>query len=152
MIRRRALVDRWYAGLANADRATFSELLSDDAKVILEDIDAIQTKEEFLGSLDEWKNAVRGATIRHRISNIGDGTITVFVCYQFPSQHDLHPGNFQLSRREDHRKCAELCRRGLRGFLEQFQEKCEAVFRSQLRKNKGRHRAGPFTLVNRLDY
>lgn len=80
-----ALVDRWYAGLANADRATFSDLLSDDAKVILEDIDAIQTKEEFLGSLDEWKNAVRGAKIRHRISNIGDGTITVFVCYQFPS-------------------------------------------------------------------
>lgn len=80
-----ALVERWYAGLATADRATFNDLLADDAKVILEDIDAIQTKEEFLGSLDEWKNAVRGATVRHRIGNTENGTITVFVCYQFPS-------------------------------------------------------------------
>ncbi|MBZ9656575.1 nuclear transport factor 2 family protein [Phyllobacterium lublinensis] len=80
-----ALVDRWYAGLAKADRTTFDDLLADDAKVILEDIDAIQTKEEFLGSLDEWKNAVGSATIRHRISSVGNDTITVFVCYQFPA-------------------------------------------------------------------
>jgi hypothetical protein len=79
-----ALVKRWYSGLATADRTTFNDILADDAKVILEDIDAIQTKDEFLGSLDEWKNAVRGATVRHRIGSTENGTITVFVCYQFP--------------------------------------------------------------------
>ncbi|ATU90246.1 nuclear transport factor 2 family protein [Phyllobacterium zundukense] len=79
------LVERWYSGLATADRATFDGLLADDAKIILEDIDAIQTKEEFLDSLDEWKNAVRSATVRHRIASAETDTITVFVCYQFPS-------------------------------------------------------------------
>ncbi len=79
------LVERWYTGLATADRAVFNEILAEDAKVILEDIDAIQTKDEFLASLDEWKNAVLGATVRHRIGSTADNTITVFVCYQFPS-------------------------------------------------------------------
>lgn len=79
------LIQQWYAALATADRAMFDKLLADEAKVILEDIDSIQTKDEFLGSLDEWKNAVRGATLRHRIGNTDNGTVTVFVCYQFPS-------------------------------------------------------------------
>jgi Domain of unknown function (DUF4440) len=79
------LIERWYSGLATADRAVFDELLADDARVILEDIDTIQTKDEFLGSLDEWKNAVRSATVRHRIGHLENGTITVFVCYQFPN-------------------------------------------------------------------
>jgi ketosteroid isomerase-like protein len=79
------LIEHWYSALATADRAVFDDLLADDAKVILEDIDTIQTKDEFLDSLNEWKNAVRGATVRHRIASTEDGTVTVFVCYQFPN-------------------------------------------------------------------
>ncbi|SDP40013.1 SnoaL-like domain-containing protein [Phyllobacterium sp. YR620] len=79
------LVEQWYSALATADHPMFDKLLADDARVILEDIDSIQTKDEFLGSLDEWKNAVHGARLRHRIASAGDGTVTVFVCYQFPS-------------------------------------------------------------------
>jgi len=79
------LVERWYAALANADRAVFDELLADDAKIILEDLDTVQTKAEFLDSLDEWKNAMRGTALRHRIDRTENGTITVFACYQFPN-------------------------------------------------------------------
>lgn len=80
-----ALLERWYSGLATADRTVFDDLLADDARVILEDIDTVQTKDEFLASLDEWKNAVRGATVRHRIGHSENGMVTVFVCYQFPN-------------------------------------------------------------------
>ena len=79
-----ATIESWYSALGTADRAVFDEILADDAKVILEDIDAIQTKDEFLASLDEWKNAVRGAKVRHRIGGSEGDTTTVFVCYQFP--------------------------------------------------------------------
>ena len=79
------LIERWYAALGSADRAVFDELLADDAKIILEDLDTVQTKAEFLDSLDEWKNAMRGASLRHRIDSAENGTITVYACYQFPN-------------------------------------------------------------------
>ena len=79
------LVERWYAALAKADRSVFDELLADDARIILEDLDTVQTKAEFLDSLDEWKNAMRGTSLRHRVGSTERGTITVFACYQFPN-------------------------------------------------------------------
>ncbi|MDR6631641.1 hypothetical protein J2X72_000412 [Phyllobacterium sp. 1468] len=80
-----AIIESWYSALGTADRAVFDRILADDATVILEDIDTIQTKKEFLASLDEWKSAVRGARMRHRIGGVEGGTTTVFVCYQFPA-------------------------------------------------------------------
>jgi len=80
-----AIIESWYSALGTADRAVFDRILADDATVILEDIDTIQTKDHFLASLDEWKNAVRSARVRHRIGNVEGDTTTVFVCYQFPA-------------------------------------------------------------------
>ncbi len=80
-----AIIESWYSALGTADRAVFDKILADDATVILEDIDTIQTKDEFLASLDEWKNAVRNAKVRHRIGGVEGDTMTVFVCYQFPA-------------------------------------------------------------------
>jgi hypothetical protein len=80
-----AVIESWYSALGTADRAVFDRILADDATVILEDIDTIQTKSEFLASLDEWKNAVRSARVRHRIGAVEGDTTTVFVCYQFPA-------------------------------------------------------------------
>ena len=80
-----AIIESWYSALGTADRAVFDRILADDATVILEDIDTIQTKDEFLASLDEWKNAVRSARVRHRIGGVEGDTTTVFVCYQFPA-------------------------------------------------------------------
>lgn len=80
-----AIIENWYSALGTADRAVFDKILADDATVILEDIDTIQTKDEFLASLDEWKSAVSGARVRHRIGGVEGDTTTVFVCYQFPA-------------------------------------------------------------------
>ena len=80
-----AIIESWYSALGTAERVVFDRILADDATVILEDIDTIQTKDEFLASLDEWKNAVRSARVRHRIGGVEGDTTTVFVCYQFPA-------------------------------------------------------------------
>lgn len=54
-----ALVERWYAALIAADRAQFNDLLTNDATIVLEDIELEQNKQEFLNSLGEWENAAK---------------------------------------------------------------------------------------------
>jgi hypothetical protein len=85
----KALVERWYAALEKIDRGSFADILSDKAKITLGDLDIIQTKAEFITSLDEWEDAMRGAAIRHAIDSDADGLITVSVCYKFPDNEAL---------------------------------------------------------------
>ncbi len=84
-----ALIERWYNALGTINRAEFADILSDKAKITLGDLDIIQTKEEFIASLDEWQDAMKGATIRHAIDADADGLVTVSVCYKFPDNEAL---------------------------------------------------------------
>ena len=84
-----ALVERWYTALEKIDRAAFGNLLADSAKVTLGDLDIIQTKAEFIVSLDEWQDAMKGATIRHAVDSDEEGLITVSVCYKFSDNESL---------------------------------------------------------------
>lgn len=90
------VVDKWYAALLLADRPTLDGLLADDARIRLDDIDLVQTKAEFLASMDEWKAAVAGATIRHRIDASEAGVATVTVCYDFPGNELLTRETFAI--------------------------------------------------------
>lgn len=83
------LVERWYSALEKIDRAAFGDLLSDSAKVTLGDLDIIQTKAEFIASLDEWQDAMKDTSIRHAIDHDADGLITVSVCYKFSDNESL---------------------------------------------------------------
>jgi hypothetical protein len=56
-----ALIGRWYAALLVADRTELSDLLADDVRIKLDDLGVVQTKQEFIASIDEWKGAVAGA-------------------------------------------------------------------------------------------
>ncbi len=85
----KALVERWYAALGAVNRAEFADLLAEKAKVTLGDLDIIQTKAEFITSLDEWEDAMKGAAIRHEIDSDAEGLITVSVCYKFPDNEAL---------------------------------------------------------------
>ena len=78
-----ALVDRWYAALAAVDSDSLSALLANNAKISLNDLGVEQTKSEFLGSMDEWKEAMTGAAIRHRIESTNGEVASVLVCYDF---------------------------------------------------------------------
>ena len=62
-----AIISRWYSALLVADRTELADLLADDVRIKLEDLGVVQSKQEFIAALDEWKGAVAGAAIRHRI-------------------------------------------------------------------------------------
>jgi hypothetical protein len=85
----KAAVDSWYKALAAVDRTAFGNLLADNAKITLGDLDIIQTKPEFIASLDEWEDAMKGSTIRHAVESDAEGLVTVAVCYTFPDNESL---------------------------------------------------------------
>jgi len=91
------VIDRWYSALLVADRTELSELLSDDVRMKLDDLGVVQTKQDFIASIDEWQGAVAGATIRHRIEKSENGETTVLACYDFPSNDMLMRETFTVA-------------------------------------------------------
>jgi hypothetical protein len=85
----KAAIDSWYKALATIDRTAFSNLLADNAKITLGDLDIVQTKPEFITSLDEWEDAMKGSTLRHSVESDAGGLVTVAVCYVFPGNESL---------------------------------------------------------------
>jgi hypothetical protein len=83
------LIDRWYDALASINRSEITDLLSDKAMITLGDLDIIQTKKEFITSLDEWEDAMKGSTIRHAVESDEGGILSVLVCYKFPDNESL---------------------------------------------------------------
>jgi methylphosphotriester-DNA--protein-cysteine methyltransferase len=91
-----AIVDKWYAALEAADRAAFEEIIADDAVITLNDLETDQTKREFIGSMDEWQDAMRGASIRHKIETSTADVASVLVCYTFPDNETLGRETFRV--------------------------------------------------------
>ena len=85
----KAVVDNWYKALAAVDRTSFGTLLAENAKITLGDLDIVQTKAEFITSLDEWEDAMKGSSIRHAVESDTEGLVTVMVCYTFPDNESL---------------------------------------------------------------
>ncbi len=92
-----AIIDRWYSALLVADRTELSDLLADDVRIKLDDLGIVQSKQEFIASIDEWKGAVAGAAIRHRIEKSEAGVTTVIACYDFPNNDMLMQETFAVS-------------------------------------------------------
>lgn len=93
----RAIISRWYSALLVADRTELADLLADDVRIKLDDLGVVQSKQEFIASLDEWKGAVAGAAIRHRIERTESGVTTVIACYDFPNNDMLVQETFAVS-------------------------------------------------------
>lgn len=92
-----AIIDRWYDALLKSDRTVLGELLSEDARISLTDLGIVQTKQEFISSMDEWESAVAGGKISHRIAKSEGGVVTVIACYDFPANDMLTQETFALS-------------------------------------------------------
>ncbi|TPI30212.1 nuclear transport factor 2 family protein [Mesorhizobium sp. B3-1-6] len=92
-----AIIDRWYSALLVADRTELSDLLADDVRMKLDDIGVVQTKQDFIASIDEWQGAVAGAAIRHRVERSENGETTVLACYDFPSNDTLMRETFTVA-------------------------------------------------------
>ncbi|TGQ77605.1 nuclear transport factor 2 family protein [Mesorhizobium sp. M8A.F.Ca.ET.207.01.1.1] len=93
----RALISRWYSALLVADRTELADLLDDDVRIKLDDLGVVQSKQEFIASLVEWKGAVAGAAIRHRIEKSEGGVTTVIACYDFPDNDMLMQETFAVN-------------------------------------------------------
>ena len=92
-----AIISRWYSALLVADRTELADLLADDVRIKLDDLGVVQSKQEFIASLDEWKGAVAGAAIRHRIEKSEGGVTTVIACYDFPDNDMLMQETFAVA-------------------------------------------------------
>ena len=92
-----AIIDRWYSALLVADRTELTDLLADDVRIKLDDLGVVQSKQEFIDSIDEWQGAVAGAAIRHRIEKTEAGVTTVIACYDFPNNDMLMQETFAIA-------------------------------------------------------
>jgi hypothetical protein len=91
------LLTRWFTALQAADAAALELLLDDGAEIRLNDLDLVQTKAEFLASMDEWQDAIDGGSITHRIlATEPDGVVAAHVCYRFLGSEQLNAERFTL--------------------------------------------------------
>jgi len=90
-------LDRWYAMLNAANADGLAALLADDARIKLNDLGIEQSKAEFLASMDEWRVAVAGAGIRHRIEGADAALTTVLACYDFAENDILMRETFRFA-------------------------------------------------------
>ena len=94
-----APVQTWYQALGEADGTALENVLADNARIDLRDLGIVQTKAEFLDSLDAWAEANKDAEILTR-SGKKTGkpdTVAVEVCYRFPSNEALFVETFELA-------------------------------------------------------
>ena len=84
-----AVVNSWFASLAPENSTTememkISNLLTEDATIVLKDLNIIQSKTEFIDSLDAWSSAIQSGYIAHKIQeNNTQEIIKATVCYNF---------------------------------------------------------------------
>jgi hypothetical protein len=94
------LLDRWYDALVAVEREEISALLSPDAKIELKDIGVTQTAAEFVESLDEWADAIKGGSIRHKITADAAETVSASVCYTFTSSAMMTKEDFVFAGKQ----------------------------------------------------
>ncbi|KPA99906.1 hypothetical protein [Ahrensia marina] len=83
------LVNAWYAALSPANKLPemqfeITRLLSDSATIELKDLNTIQTKAEFVESLEGWEAAIKGGRVSHKIDAASTmNNVIATACYDF---------------------------------------------------------------------
>lgn len=78
------------AGADNMKAATVGALMLSSARIELTDLDLVQTRDDFVGSLIELDDALAGTRITHRIEARDSASMSVLVCYEFKSNMVLN--------------------------------------------------------------
>jgi hypothetical protein len=94
------LLDRWYDSLVAVEREEIAALLSPEARIELKDIEVTQTSAEFVESLDEWADAIKGGSIRHKITADTADSVAVTVCYTFTSSAMMTSEDFVFAGKQ----------------------------------------------------
>jgi len=107
------ILDRWYTLLGTANADGLGRLLAPRARIKLDDLGLTQTKQEFLDSMEEWRDAIAGGSVRFRVQSTAAGSATALVCYHFKSNDMLTKENFRivggLITQSDQTKVADDC-------------------------------------------
>ena len=79
---------KWYQALSpDVNHEAINLILAPDAVIDLQDLDIVQTKDEFIEALSSWEDAIEDGTIAFKLDNVmtSDKTVTSIVCYTFSS-------------------------------------------------------------------
>jgi hypothetical protein len=90
------IITRWYSMLVAANEDGLASLLSDKVVIKLEDVGITQNKSEFLGTMGEWRIAIAGGGIRHKVEKTDGDVTTVLACYDFAENDILIRETFQI--------------------------------------------------------
>jgi len=82
-------VKAWFVALSKVSRPRFRELIDRNARIELKDLGIVQTREEFLDSLEQRDDATKGAILLTQVISSQDGVDIVEVCYRFDSNEQL---------------------------------------------------------------
>jgi hypothetical protein len=92
-----AAVSQWFDSLRSADRKGFDTLLAENAEIDLRYLGIVQTRAEFIESLDAWGDAIKyGQVLTKPVSADGKSAV-VDVCYRFPSNEKVNRESFILA-------------------------------------------------------
>jgi hypothetical protein len=90
-------ITRWYTLLVAANEEGLAKLLSDDVKIKLTGVDVTQNKAQFLGAISEWRIAIAGGGIEHKLEKTEGDTTTVRACYDFADNDILMRETFRIA-------------------------------------------------------
>ena len=76
-----------------------------------------QNKTEFLGTMGEWRIAIAGGGIRHKVEKAEGDATTVLACYDFAENDILMRETFRIAGGLIVENTQIACRRGLQRLL-----------------------------------
>jgi hypothetical protein len=94
------VLEKWYPALFAADGNALAALLADEAEIRLDDLGIVQSRAEFLESLDEWKESTDGASFDWKLdpdASVSESEATALVCYRFPSNEIMTRESFTIA-------------------------------------------------------
>jgi hypothetical protein len=89
-------VGKWFDALRSADRNGFEAVLAGNAEVDLRYLGIVQTRAEFIESLDAWGDAIKEGEVLTKTISADAATAIVDVCYRFPSNEKVNRETFTI--------------------------------------------------------
>ncbi len=109
-------VQAWFTSLAKVNRLALKKLMAEETMVELRDLGIVQTRDEFLDSLDEWKDATKGAILLIQLVSTSPGKDVLEVCYRFENNEQLNRETYLHSNGKITSVVQELIAKECRGF------------------------------------
>jgi hypothetical protein len=89
-------VAKWYEALRTADRGAFAALIAPDGEIELKYLGLVQSRDEFINSLDDWQQLMKQGQILTRQVSAEADIAVVEVCYRFPDAQKMNRETFTL--------------------------------------------------------